>query len=112
MTFLYISFGILILLLIINLILTFKTGNNKDTGITYKLDSLTTEIQRIESSMKTEIAANRKETFDNAALARKELSSSLSSFEEKLNHLTETIDKKLTAFSEATITMPMQHEPK
>ena len=69
MTFLYIASGIIILLLVINLILSLKASGNKDTGITYKLDSLTTEIQRIESSVKTEIAANRKETFDNAALA-------------------------------------------
>ena len=101
MTFLY---AILVLLSIINLILLLKSTGNKDTGITYKLDSITTEIQRLESSVKTEIAANRGETFDNAALARKELASSLLSFEEKLNFLTGTIDHKLTAFSEANNT--------
>lgn len=104
MTFLYIAFGILLLLLVINLILSLKATGNKDNGIAYKLNSLGIEIQRIESSVKTEIAANRKETFDNAALARKELASSLTSFEEKLNHLTGTIDLKLTSFSEANNT--------
>ncbi len=100
MTFIYISISIIILLLIINLIISFKASNNNNTGITYKLDALQSEIQRIETSVKNEIASNRKETFDNAALARKELSQSLLSFEEKLNHLTNTIDHKLTAFSD------------
>ncbi len=105
MTFIYISISIIILLLIINLIInliiSFKASNNNNTGITYKLDALQSEIQRIETSVKNEIASNRKETFDNAALARKELSQSLFSFEEKLNHLTNTIDHKLTAFSDS-----------
>jgi DNA recombination protein RmuC len=104
MTFLYIAFGILFLLLLMNLIVSLKVSSNKNNGNSYKLDSLDTEIQRIESSVKTEIIANRKETFDNAALARKELASSLLSFEEKLNHLTGTIDHKLTVFSEANNT--------
>lgn len=63
--------------------------------------TLSTEIQRIENAVRTEIAANRKETFEQSALARKELAQSLASFEEKLNHLTNTIDLKLTAFSES-----------
>ena len=58
-------------------------------------------MQRIEQSVKTEIAANRREAFEQSALARKELQQSLQSFEEKLNHLTATIDHKLTAFSDS-----------
>ncbi|MCW3109020.1 MAG: rmuC [Segetibacter sp.] len=104
MIFIYITLGIITLLLIIILIISLKATNNKDTGLTYKLDSLHGDIQRIESSVKNEIGSNRKETFDNAALARKELAASLFSFEEKLNHLTNTIDHKLTAFSEANTT--------
>ena len=80
---------IITLLLIIAVIKLF-TGNN-----------LQSEVQRIEQSVKTEIASNRKETFEQSALARKELQQSLQSFEEKLNHLTATIDHKLTAFSES-----------
>jgi DNA recombination protein RmuC len=99
----YIFLAIIILLVIINLILLLRAGSNKDTGLVYKLDTLQVEMQRIEGSVKTEIAANRKETFDHAALARRELASSLISFEEKLNHLTNTIDHKLTAFNEANI---------
>ncbi|MCW3079483.1 DNA recombination protein RmuC [Segetibacter sp.] len=97
----YILLAIIILLLVINLIMSSRATNNKDAGFPYKLDSLGLEMQRVEASVKTEIASNRKETFDNAALARRELASSLISFEEKLNHLTNTIDHKLTAFSEA-----------
>lgn len=101
MIFIYLGLCTITFLLIINLIISLKASRNKETGITYKLDAVHSDVQRIESSVKTEIASNRKETFDNAALARKELASSLFSFEEKLNHLTNTIDHKLTAFSEA-----------
>ncbi|GEO10770.1 DNA recombination protein RmuC [Segetibacter aerophilus] len=96
----YVLLATIILLLIINLIVLSRSNNNKDTGFIYKLDSLQLEMQRVEGSVKTEIASNRKETFDNAALARRELASSLISFEEKLSHLTNTIDHKLTAFNE------------
>jgi DNA recombination protein RmuC len=96
--------AIITILLIITLIVSWKANNNKDSGIGYKLDSLHSDLQRIEISVKTEIASNRKETFEHAALARRELSSSLFSFEEKLNHLTNTIDHKLTAFSETNTT--------
>lgn len=98
------TFLILIaLLLIVNLIYTVKAAANNNSNVLAKLDTLPTEMQRIESSVKTEIAINRKETNDNAANARKELADSLSSFELKLNHLTSTIDQKLTAFSEGNI---------
>src|SRR4249919_195328 len=101
MAILYILLAVIIFLLIINLIYTFKASGNTNADTKYKLDTLTTETQRIEASVKTEIAANRKETFEQSALARKELQQSLQSFEEKLNHLTTTIDHKLTAFSES-----------
>lgn len=99
MPFQYFLLTIIILLLIINLVISLRT-TNKDTGITYKLDALYRELSRIETTVKTEITGNRKETFDNATTARKELASSLFSFEEKLNHLTNTVDHKLTAFNE------------
>ncbi len=98
MTALYILFAIIIILLIISLTLSFKLKpNNTD----YKFDSLKTEIQRIEESVKKEIAFNRLETSNQSARARQELANSLQSFEEKLNHLTLTIDNKLTAFTES-----------
>lgn len=100
----YLAIGLILVLLIINLILLFKSSGNTNEGLTYKMDALNAEMQRIETSVKTEIAFNRKETFENASMARRELSSSLISFEEKLSHLTNTIDHKLTAFSEANNT--------
>ena len=84
-----------------NLICTFKATGNNTADTRYKFYPLQTGIQRIESSVKIEIATNRKETFEQSALARKELQQSLQSFEEKLNHLTNTIDLKLTSFSDS-----------
>ena len=81
---------IIAVLVIIILIRSFKPNDN-----------LIKEVQRIEQSVKTEIASNRKETFEQSSQARKELAQSLASFEEKLNHLTATIDHKLTAFSDS-----------
>ncbi len=66
-----------------------------------KLNSLSNDIQRIEESVKKEISLNRIETNNQSLRARQELAASLQSFEEKLNHLTNTIDKKLTAFSDS-----------
>lgn len=85
----YLLLAIIILLLIVLLI---KPAAGK---------TLNGEIQRIETSVKEEIRTNRNETINQSAQARKELQQSLQSFEEKLNHLTETIDKKLSAFSES-----------
>ena len=92
-----------IVLLIIILVVLLKFNRGGDAGTIFKLESLRSEIQRIENAVKLEIGANRKETFDNAAMARKELADSLTSFEEKLNHLTTTIDNKLSAFGDANI---------
>ena len=97
----YIACAIIILLLIIILIQVTKRRDNSISEVTYKLQALQIDVNRIEASVKTEMAANRKETFDHTALARRELASSLFSFEEKLQHLTNTIDHKLTAFSES-----------
>ncbi len=101
MTAIYIALAIIIILII--MLLLKKPANNKDqlSQITHLLSL---EIARVEQSVKNEIAANRKETSDQSRFARGELSSSLQSFEEKLLHLTETIDIKLTAFNNGSIT--------
>ena len=88
---------LLIILTILAIIILIKLFSHSNSP-------LQAEVQRIEQSVKSEIAANRKETFDQSAQARKELGTSLLSFEEKLNHLTTTIDHKLTAFSESNTT--------
>ena len=83
----------------------FLSINTKLDGIAnnniIKFDTVTNETKRIEESVKKEISLNRIETNNQSLRARQELAASLQSFEEKLNHLTETIDKKLTAFSES-----------
>ena len=94
MTIVYILLALIIGLLLLILL------KPKDNAA-HKFDELKTDINRIETAVKNEIAANRKESFEQSAYARKELAASLQSFEEKLNHLTETIDKKLSAFSES-----------
>jgi len=91
----YILLAITIILLIIILIKLFTQKSND-----HKLDALSTEIKRIEESVRKEIFLNRTETSNQSVRARSELSNSLESFEKKLQHLTETIDNKLTSFSE------------
>lgn len=94
MTIVYILLALIIGLLLLILL------KPKDNAA-HKFDELKADINRIETSVKNEIAINRNETNNQSAQARKELAHSLQSFEEKLNHLTETIDKKLSAFSES-----------
>jgi DNA recombination protein RmuC len=92
----YILLAITIILLIIILIKLFTQKSND-----HKLDALSTEIKRIEESVRKEIFLNRTETSNQSVRARSELANSLESFEKKLQHLTETIDHKLTSFSES-----------
>jgi DNA recombination protein RmuC len=101
MIFLNIALVVIILLLLIVITISLRRGGAGESAIAFKIDAWYGEVQRVEHAVKTEIAANRKETFENAAIARRELANSLASFEEKLNHLTSTIDHKLTAFSDA-----------
>jgi len=84
MTFLYAAFIIIVLLLAILFVFSLKENSSKNGN--FNLDSLYNEIQRIEFSVKAEIAFNRKESFEIAAQAKKELAASLFSFEKKLNH--------------------------
>lgn len=72
------AFLILIaLLLIINLIYTVKAAGNNNSSVLAKLDTLPPEMQSIESSVKKEIALNRRKTNDNAAYSCKELADSI-----------------------------------
>jgi DNA recombination protein RmuC len=130
MTTLYILFAATIALLIILLIKAFTNNNNAQQQaletIGAKLDAFTVsnaskqdalqkDTQRIEQTLRNdlhnseetirkEISLNRIETNNQSLRARQELATSLQSFEEKLNHLTNTIDHKLTAFSESNNT--------
>src|ERR1019366_2523506 len=75
---LYIAAGLLIILSVIIIILLKSRTNGQD--ITYRLNNLSTELQRIEAAVKDEIATNRKELSDAAARARIEQANSLSRF--------------------------------
>jgi DNA recombination protein RmuC len=116
MTTLYILLSATLVLLIILLIKAFTSNNNASadaiTNINTKLDAFITtnseklnnisnDIKRTEESVRKEISLNRIETNNQSSRGRQELAQSLQSFEEKLNHLTATIDKKLTAFSDS-----------
>ncbi len=57
MIFTYVALTIITLLLIINVILSLKAINNKQTSNDYKFDGLRADIQRIETAVKTEIAS-------------------------------------------------------
>ena len=81
---LYILLALIILLLVINLFLSYQATQNKSADLSYKINALSAEIQRIETAVKTEIAGNRKETFDNAITSRKELAGSLEAFKKDL----------------------------
>lgn len=91
--FTYVALIIIILLLVIILIVLLRSSNNNDSADKYKIDGLYTDIQRIESAVKNEIALNRKESFDNAANTRSEQALSLNSFKKDfLNNIKEFND--------------------
>ena len=101
MTIIYILLTIIIVLI---LWFNLNRSNSQDsktlTDIKYKIDGFANEVNRIETSVKNEIATNRNE-FQNASKdTRKELSDSLRSFENKLNNLTTTIEQKLKEFND------------
>jgi len=84
MTIIYILLTLILLLIIFNLILSYRSkSSGSDAGIDslhFKLDNFPKEVVRIETSVRAEIAANRKETTDNAKTAREEQASSLTAF--------------------------------
>lgn len=126
MTIEYMLFAAAIVLLIIIAVKIFSKNNNalqeaiaatqaklNEIAISNasKQEALQKDVQRIEQTLRSdlhntgetirkEISFNRIETNNQSLRARQELATSLQSFEEKLNHLTNTIDHKLTAFSE------------
>src|SRR5690242_2334098 len=87
-----------LLLLIFTLVFTYRASVSKNeehlTDIRYKVEGLQGGINRMEGSVKSEIATNRMETNQAAKDARAELGQSLKSFEEKLNTLTSAIEAR------------------
>src|SRR5437868_12791308 len=87
----YLLIGITIILLLIAVFYLARNSNFKVfSDISYKLTNMHAEIQRIELSVKNEIAANRKESFANAAIDRNELAIVFASFK---NDLAESIQQ-------------------
>lgn len=99
MTLIYILLSIITLVLIATLMFARKAANNNAVGnlneLKFKIEGVISEIARIETSVKNEIATNRMEGVETAKSSRTELANSLKSFEEKLNALTTTVDLKL-----------------
>ncbi len=75
---LYIAAAVLVTLSVIIIVLLKAKGNVQD--ITFRISSLSAELQRIEAAVKNEIAVNRQELSDSAAKARIEQTNSLSRF--------------------------------
>lgn len=79
----------IIVLLILNLVLSYRAGMSKQsndlTAIRYKIENLSAEIARIEASVKTEIATNRREAGDAGKNMREELGLSVQGFGEQLS---------------------------
>lgn len=100
MTIVYILLAIIIILLV-----WFNTrpkfpGENILSDIKFRIDNFHSEVSRIESSVKNEIATNRNEFTKSSKDARGELSDSLKSFENKLNSLTTAIENRLKEFND------------
>src|SRR5258706_12621001 len=77
----YLMIGLTIILMAVAIFFLSKKNDEKIfVDLAYKITTLQVEIQRIENAVKTEISANRRETFDNAANARNELAHSLDAF--------------------------------
>jgi DNA recombination protein RmuC len=78
-------------------------NENQLSGIDYKLESLSKDVARIESSVKDEIINNRKETLQEIKSSREELSNSLRSFGDLISNSMKTIGDvqkdQLTNFS-------------
>jgi len=87
----YLLIAVTAILLIAAIFYLARNSNFKVfSDISYKLTNMQAEIQRIELSVKNEIAANRKESSANAAVERNELSIVLASFK---NDLAESIQQ-------------------
>ena len=90
----YVLIGVTILLLIILIIINIRTSHSNNgealVSLKYKLDSLTSDVNRIETSVKNEIVENRNESAKTAKDSREEMSKSLRSFGELISNVTKS----------------------
>src|SRR5262245_42347247 len=84
--------AILLVVSIITMVFAWKAmaaRNNTDmTAMKYKMESVMTEISRIEAAVKNEMVTNRQETGDNTQRIRTELATSLKNFGELIHQTT------------------------
>ena len=111
---------VVIVLLIILIILYYRAGQHKNDdlliGLKYKLDGLSSEVNRIEAVVKNEIVSNRNESTKTARDAREEMSHSLKSFGELISGSSKTTSElqrdQLYAFSNNLNTLTKSLEEK
>ncbi len=85
MELIYVLLALIVLLLIVVLVFAYKAaGNATQSQLNYKIETLANAIQRVEASVKNEIATNRQETNNSTQSTRTELQSSLHLFGEQL----------------------------
>lgn len=109
MTLIYIFLSVLTILLIVNIILTLKTGkkeaSNELTEIKSSIGTLTANLKDTEKTLKDEFVINRKETGQSAKELREEVSSRIDSFvkifSEQLTALIKSQEEKFTLFQKS-----------
>lgn len=107
---LYFVLAIIAILLIVNIILTIKSGkresNNELYEIKNSISTLTQNLKDTEKNLKDEFVTNRKESSDSATGLRAEIGDQLNkfiqTFSEQLGKLTKSNEERFTAF-QATI---------
>jgi DNA recombination protein RmuC len=105
MELIYLLFSILAILLIVNIILTFKAGkkeaNNELIDIKSSIGTLTSNLKDAEKNLKDEFVTNRKEGTETATGLRTEIGNQLNqftkTFSEQLGNLTKSNEGKLEA---------------
>ncbi|KAA2239966.1 DNA recombination protein RmuC [Chitinophaga agrisoli] len=91
MELIYVLLALIVLLLIVVLVFAYKAaGNTAQSQLNYKIETLSNAIQRVEASVKNEIATNRLETNNSTQSTRTELQSSLHLFGEQLSNAMKT----------------------
>lgn len=100
---------LLIVLVVISFIILYMVHRNSNVRtdnsseeMRIKINSLSGEISRIESSVKNEFSTNRLENNDSFKNTRQELTASLRSFEENLNRMTLAIEAQLKEFTNSS----------
>ena len=106
MELIYISLSVIAILLIVNIILTFKAGKKDTTNelseIKNSIASFTSNLKDTERNLKDEFATNRKEASQVSKDLREEVSNQLNAFtktfSDQLTALTKIIEDKFTSF--------------